>query len=59
LRRDHPGLQRKLVFMTGGAFTTDAVSFLARVPNPRIEKPFDLRMLRRLVARAVQSRWVT
>jgi PAS domain S-box-containing protein len=53
LRRLHPGLERKLVFMTGGAFTSAAVQFLARVPNPRVEKPFDLKALRRLVRRTV------
>ncbi len=45
----HPGLEERLVFMTGGAFTPRAAQFLARVPNPRIEKPFDLRAVRKLV----------
>ena len=58
LAREYPGLERKLVFMTGGAFTKEAVAFLARVPNPRLEKPFDLKALRRLVERAASRRWL-
>jgi CheY-like chemotaxis protein len=37
-----PGLERKIVFMTGGAFTDTARAFLERVPNRRLEKPFTL-----------------
>jgi PAS domain S-box-containing protein len=44
-----PGLEKRLIFMTGGAFTPRASEFLAAVPNHRIEKPFDLREMRRLV----------
>jgi PAS domain S-box-containing protein len=44
-----PRLARDLVFMSGGAFTPEARSFLAEVPNDRIEKPFDLVRLRNVV----------
>jgi nitrogen-specific signal transduction histidine kinase/CheY-like chemotaxis protein len=44
-----PGAERRMVFMTGGAFTPRAAEFLARVDNPRIEKPFDLSRMRRIV----------
>jgi PAS domain S-box-containing protein len=40
VRDRQPGLENRIVFMTGGAFTTDAREFLARVPNTCIEKPF-------------------
>jgi hypothetical protein len=30
------------VFLTGGAFTPESRDFLERVPNPRLEKPFDI-----------------
>jgi two-component system cell cycle sensor histidine kinase/response regulator CckA len=40
LRDRQPGLEKRIVFMTGGAFTTDAREFLGRVPNTVIEKPF-------------------
>ncbi|HEY3357915.1 MAG TPA: GAF domain-containing protein [Polyangia bacterium] len=39
----------RMVFVTGGAFTPRARSFLARVTNLRLEKPFDLHALRALV----------
>jgi PAS domain S-box-containing protein len=37
-----PALARKVVFMTGGAFTPRARELLERVPNRRVEKPFEL-----------------
>jgi CheY-like chemotaxis protein len=37
---------RRMVFMTGGAFTPRAVRFLETVPNPRIEKPLEHAALR-------------
>ncbi|MFZ5472191.1 MAG: ATP-binding protein [Myxococcota bacterium] len=43
LRARRPGRERELIFMTGGAFTERARNFLARVPNERLEKPFDIR----------------
>ncbi len=45
----HPGVARRFVFMTGGAFTPRASEFLAQITNRRIEKPFDLGALRALV----------
>ncbi len=41
VRAKHPGLERRFVFMTGGAFTARGRDFLAQVPNRCIEKPFD------------------
>jgi CheY-like chemotaxis protein len=51
VRRRYPGIQDRFVFMTGGAFTQQAKDFLASVPNPIVEKPFDIRALRALVSR--------
>jgi two-component system, cell cycle sensor histidine kinase and response regulator CckA len=42
LAAGRPGLERRIVFMTGGAFTDAARAFLDRVPNRRLEKPFTL-----------------
>jgi CheY-like chemotaxis protein len=42
-------ITERFVFMTGGAFTPRAREFLERVPNPRVEKPFDPTRLRTLV----------
>jgi CheY-like chemotaxis protein len=39
----------RVVFLTGGAFTHSARAFLDRVPNQRIDKPFNVRELRSLV----------
>jgi signal transduction histidine kinase/CheY-like chemotaxis protein len=39
----------RLSFLTGGAFTPRAQAFLAEVPNPRLEKPFDPQGLRHFV----------
>ena len=40
LERLHPALAERVVFMTGGAFTTAAQQFLGAVSNPRLQKPF-------------------
>jgi CheY-like chemotaxis protein len=53
LRLNRPGQESSLVFMTGGAFTREADRFLARVPNPRIDKPFDMRSLSKILRRMV------
>jgi two-component system cell cycle sensor histidine kinase/response regulator CckA len=39
-RERHPGLERRFVFMTGGAFTRRAQRFLSEMPNRCLEKPF-------------------
>lgn len=44
-----PGLEERLVFMTGGAFTARARDFLRRVGNPRLEKPFEFEQLHAIV----------
>jgi signal transduction histidine kinase len=49
LLRSDPALAERLVFMTGGAFTPAAREFLDRVPNARVEKPFDVPSLRALI----------
>jgi PAS domain S-box-containing protein len=50
---NRPGYERRLVFMTGGAFMPDEASFVAQVKSPIIEKPFDMRRVQSLVRRAV------
>jgi PAS domain S-box-containing protein len=51
LLRAAPRLAERTVFMTGGAFTPAANAFLHRVPNTRIEKPFEPSAVRALVER--------
>ncbi len=53
LRSAAPVLADRTVFLTGGAFTAGAREFLARVPNARLEKPFEPDQLRALVARVL------
>jgi PAS domain S-box-containing protein len=48
-----PEQASRMVVLTGGAFTDLARAFLARVPLPRCEKPFDSAELRALVADVV------
>ncbi len=49
LRGSSPTDAERMIFMTGGAFTPRAQEFLERVPNPRIEKPIDMRQLLELI----------
>jgi CheY-like chemotaxis protein len=42
-------LARRIVFMTGGAFTAESHEFLTRHPDSFLEKPFDIQTLRDLI----------
>jgi CheY-like chemotaxis protein len=43
----------RLVFMTGGVFNQRTQEFLDRIPNERIDKPFDMGALLQLIRRRV------
>jgi len=47
----HPGLARRFVMMSGGAFTAAGRSFLDSVTVPVIDKPFDVGLIRELIQR--------
>ncbi|MFZ5481288.1 MAG: ATP-binding protein [Myxococcota bacterium] len=53
LARARPDVLDRIVFITGGAFTERATSFLQRVPNPRLEKPFEVQRLFSVLRRVV------
>jgi C4-dicarboxylate-specific signal transduction histidine kinase/ActR/RegA family two-component response regulator len=53
LTRIAPDQARRLIVLTGGAFTPRATQFLDSVPNARLEKPFDPDTLRRTVRACV------
>jgi CheY-like chemotaxis protein len=53
LLRTHPDQAERMIFITGGAFTARAQEFLARVPNRRVEKPFDVDALVSLIREQV------
>jgi two-component system cell cycle sensor histidine kinase/response regulator CckA len=55
IARTDPELAGRFVFMTGGAFTARARRFIASVPNPHIEKPFQLGTLRAFVRAAIKD----
>ena len=49
-----PELARRMVFLTGGAFTAEARGFLRRVSNPCLDKPFDAHRIGRILAGSPQ-----
>jgi signal transduction histidine kinase len=49
LLRSHPDQAKRVVFITGGAFTPGAASYLDEVGNRVLEKPFEAEDVRRLV----------
>jgi nitrogen-specific signal transduction histidine kinase/ActR/RegA family two-component response regulator len=49
IREQKPGFERRMVFMTGGAFTARAAEFLSSVDNRRLEKPFSMGLVERIV----------
>jgi len=51
-----PERAANIIFMTGGAFTPKAHAFLDRVANDRLEKPFDMAVLKSLVQDHLISR---
>jgi CheY-like chemotaxis protein len=49
LVRSHPEIARRMVFVTGGAFTEAAEEFLERVALRWMDKPFDPHALQAIV----------
>jgi CheY-like chemotaxis protein/anti-sigma regulatory factor (Ser/Thr protein kinase) len=49
LARCRPELARRMIFMSGGAFTANARGFLERFPEARVDKPFEVDALRTIV----------
>jgi PAS domain S-box-containing protein len=53
LQEQKPELISRFIFMTGGAYTPRARTFLETIPNNWVEKPFDAQQIRRLMAKAI------
>ncbi len=53
VRAASPATASRMVFVTGGAQSADALRFLASVDNRRLAKPFDLQAVRHVVRDAV------
>ncbi|MBA2320289.1 MAG: response regulator, partial [Deltaproteobacteria bacterium] len=52
--RTDPAQARRFVFLTGGAFTQGARAVLENLPNPKVDKPFDIAELGALVNALVE-----
>lgn len=50
-----PEQAKRVIFLTGGAFTPKGQAFLDQVPNPRLDKPFDNQNLRSIVRERVRG----
>jgi len=48
---------RRLIFVTGGAFTESAAAFVASARIPCLHKPFDLAQLRKMLSAALDGRF--
>ena len=55
LSDENPELAKQLIFVTGGAFTPRAREYLNHVDNERLEKPFDMVELRKIVASRIRE----
>ena len=55
LEMDWPQLARKLIFMTGGAFTAEARELLGRCKPPILSKPFSIDELRSVVVTQLEG----
>ncbi|HET9553286.1 MAG TPA: ATP-binding protein [Anaeromyxobacteraceae bacterium] len=55
LAASDPAAAARMIFLTGGAFTDQAREFLERVPNARVEKPFEPVALREAVAATIRD----
>jgi PAS domain S-box-containing protein len=56
VRDERPGMEGRIIFMTGGAFTPRAAEFLASVDNRRLEKPFSMSLVERIVREMLWAR---
>jgi len=50
-----PMLARRVVFVTGGAFTHQGNEYLSQVDNPQVDKPFDTAGLRELISGLLET----
>jgi CheY-like chemotaxis protein len=50
LAQDEPGIAQRVVFVTGGGLGTELQGFLGKVAGRVVQKPFDVKLLRSVVA---------
>ncbi|MES1175363.1 MAG: ATP-binding protein [Myxococcales bacterium] len=58
VKRDHPELVARFVFMTGGAFTDRAREFLAQHAGAQLEKPFNIADIEKILRQFAAARAV-
>ena len=56
LAETHPSLAERVIFITGGAFTPKARSFLDKIGNPRMEKPLNPAGFRKMISTLIIDR---
>jgi CheY-like chemotaxis protein len=56
VKRDHPELVARFVFMTGGAFTDRARDFLSRHAGAQLEKPFNIADIEKILRQFAAAR---
>ncbi|MFH1131020.1 MAG: response regulator [Pseudomonadota bacterium] len=49
VKQTSPGLEKNIVFMTGGVFVSHTRQFLDSIPNQTIQKPFNVEDLHQLI----------
>jgi len=55
LQQQRPEVTSRFIFMTGGAYTPRARTFLETAPNGWVEKPFDSQQLLQVLARVIRQ----
>ncbi|WP_224362096.1 response regulator [Hyalangium versicolor] len=55
LHQQSPDLARRVIFMTGGAYTPDSVDFVRKMTNPVLNKPFKTEDLEKLLGSLMPS----
>jgi CheY-like chemotaxis protein len=56
VRRRHPGLEERFVFITGGTISEKSQDFIASIPNRCLRKPFEPSLLRELLRERLRVR---
>jgi DNA-binding NtrC family response regulator len=53
--RKFPGLEKRIIFITGGVFSEEIKDFLKTIPNACLEKPFNFEEVRQIIAGVVDE----
>jgi CheY-like chemotaxis protein len=53
VQKRHPGLEKKIIFMTGGIFNEELKKFSETIPNIKLKKPFEIEELLRAITQVL------